>query len=251
MEWFDRNFMQANPEKFQAIFLAPGHKTGPTDFSIDGIDIKPEKTVKLLGIELDNRLKFDAQISSMCKKAAKQMNALKRIGHLLDQPGRLAIFRSYILSNFNYCPLVWHFCSKTNLMKLERIQERALRFVYRDYVSEYRMLLERSKLETLHLSRLRTMATEIYKVASGEAPLFVSSLFHKRELEYNLRGSNTLDIPGFKTITYGKQSLRYAGPKLWNSLPNEFRMATTLKEFRTLIKTWDGAKCSCSICTSM
>ena len=68
--------MQANPEKFQAIFLAPGH------FSIDNINIKPEKSVKLLGIELDDKLKFDIQVSSMCKKAAKQLNALKRIGHL-------------------------------------------------------------------------------------------------------------------------------------------------------------------------
>ena len=40
-DWFERNCMQANPEKFQAIFLAPGH------FSIDNINIKPEKSVKL------------------------------------------------------------------------------------------------------------------------------------------------------------------------------------------------------------
>ena len=84
IDWFERNCMQANPEKFQAIFLAPGHKKVQTDFSIDNINIKLEKSVKLLGVELDDKLKFDIQVSSMCKKAAKQLNALKRIGHLLD-----------------------------------------------------------------------------------------------------------------------------------------------------------------------
>ena len=53
-----------------------------TDFSIDNINIKLEKSVKRLGVELDDKLKFDIQVSSMCKKAAKQLNALKRISHL-------------------------------------------------------------------------------------------------------------------------------------------------------------------------
>ena len=36
------------------------------------------------------------------------------------------------MSNFNYCPLVWHFCGEGNTKKLEKIQERALRFIYND-----------------------------------------------------------------------------------------------------------------------
>ena len=43
------------------------------------------------------------------------------------------IFHSFVLSNFNFCPLSWHFCSEANTKKIEKIQERALRFVYNDY----------------------------------------------------------------------------------------------------------------------
>ena len=42
------------------------------------------------------------------------------------------IFHTFILSNFNYCPLAWHFCSLSNSKKLETIQEHALRSVYAD-----------------------------------------------------------------------------------------------------------------------
>ena len=112
IDWFERNSMQANPENYQAIFHAPGYKKMQTDFSIDNIILKHENSVKLLGVELDDKLNFVTQVSSMCKKAAKQLNAHKRIGHLLDQSSRLTIFRAYIMSNFKYCPLVWHFCSK-------------------------------------------------------------------------------------------------------------------------------------------
>ena len=234
--------MQANAERFQAIFLAPGHKKVQTDFSIDNINIKPEKSVKLLGVELDDKLKSDIQVSSMCKKAAKQLNALKSIGHLLDQSSRLTIFPAYIMSNFNYCPLVWHFCSKKNLSKLERMQERALRFVYRNYKSSYEELLDKAKLQCLHLGRLGSLATEIHKA------VHVSSLFTERESEYSLRRNHSLIIPPYNTISFGKQSIRYTGPKVWNSLPNNLRQTTSLKEFKNLISTWSGTNCTCSLC---
>jgi hypothetical protein len=47
----------------------------------------------------------------------------------------LTIFHTFILSKFNFCPLAWHFCTNKNSKKLEKVQERALRFVYEDYNS--------------------------------------------------------------------------------------------------------------------
>ena len=37
--------------------------------------------------------------------------------------------QSFILAHFNYCPLVWYFTSPTQINKMEKIQERALRFI--------------------------------------------------------------------------------------------------------------------------
>ena len=96
---------------------------------IDNKTIHCDDSVTLLGIEFDNMLTFNNHIASMCKKAARQLAVLKRIGHLLTIKGKLAIFNSIIESNFNYCPLIWHFCSQTNNNKIEKIQERALRFI--------------------------------------------------------------------------------------------------------------------------
>jgi hypothetical protein len=53
--------------------------------------------------------------------------------------------KTFILSNFNFCPLSWHFCSEANTNKIEKIQERALRFIYNDYNSTYESLLIVSK----------------------------------------------------------------------------------------------------------
>jgi hypothetical protein len=129
--------MQANPEKFQV--LAVRKKTFDKNLKIwiQNSTLSCEETVKLLGIEIDYQLNFDIHISSICRKVSQQLNILKRVGPYLDRLSKLTIFHSFILSNFNFCLLAWHFCTDKNKKKLENVQERALRFVYDDYTSSY------------------------------------------------------------------------------------------------------------------
>ena len=60
---------------------------------------------------------------------------------ILSTDCKILIYNSFIRSNFNYCPLVWHFCNKTNTEKLEKLQLRALRIVFNDFNSSYSDLL--------------------------------------------------------------------------------------------------------------
>ena len=69
IEWFDGNQMQANPGKFQAIAVGQKSSSVINEFNIAGTKIKCEDQVKLLGIEIDFLLNFDAQISIICKKS--------------------------------------------------------------------------------------------------------------------------------------------------------------------------------------
>ena len=96
--------MQANPDKFQV--LAVGKKTYDKNPSIhiQNSDLTCEKTVKVLGIEIDYQLNFDAHISSICRKGSQQLNVLKRLGSLLNRLSKLTIFHTFILSNFYLLP---------------------------------------------------------------------------------------------------------------------------------------------------
>ena len=60
--------------------------------------------------------------------------------------------------------MAWHFCSKANTQKMEKVQERALRFIYEDYDSTYDQLLLKAKTPSLEIKRLRSMAIECYKI---------------------------------------------------------------------------------------
>ena len=136
--------MKANPENFQAIAVSKKTHDKNLKFNLEGIEIECETEVKLLGVTIDFKLNFNEHISNICKKASRQLNVLKRIGKHLTKRGKLTIYYSFIMSNFNYCPLVWHFCGQVNTKKVEKTQERALRFIYEDYSASYDELLSKS-----------------------------------------------------------------------------------------------------------
>ena len=81
-----------------------------TSFKMDSAEIKREDNVTVFGINIDFMLRFDDHVSEICKKKSKQLAVLKRIGRFLTEQGKMTIYNSFIVSNFNYCPLAWHFC---------------------------------------------------------------------------------------------------------------------------------------------
>ena len=73
--------MLVNPKKFQTTLVSKRKNTMPEDLttSINDVDIKPNNSVRLLEITLDNKLNFEKHISSICKSASCQFNAIFRL----------------------------------------------------------------------------------------------------------------------------------------------------------------------------
>ena len=151
LSWLDQNEMIANPNKFHALFVKKKDQKNTSGINLDflGQSIQSTETVKVLGVTLDYKLNFDPHISNICKKAASQLNVLKRLKSFIGFAEKEILVQSFVYSNFNYCPLVWYFSTSTSLQKVEKIQERALRFLHNDHVSSYKDLLLKSNRCTI------------------------------------------------------------------------------------------------------
>ena len=123
--------------------------------------------------------------------------------------------------------MAWHFCTDKNTNKIEKVQERALCFVYNDYSSTYLELVDKAKVPTLQVRRIRTMALETFKIINNLSPTCLNSLVRIKTSKYSFGYSNILDLPRVRTSsTYGKKSFKFAAASLWNSLPDHFRRET-------------------------
>ena len=249
LTWLKQNQMIANPEKFHALLIRKDQtNTSGENFNIQGKMIKSEETVKLLGIQLDYKLNFEQHISELCRKAASQLNVLKRLKKFIGFNEKKILVQSFVYSNFDYCPLVWYLSSTKSLQKIEKIQERALRFLHNDHLSSYSDLLSKSERCTMHVSRLRVLCIEIFKTLKNLNPSFMHDIFQIKSSNYSLRNSNDLQHYRPNQVTFGSNSLRSLGPQIWNGLPNEIKSAENLNSFKNMIKKWDGPNCKCNAC---
>ena len=66
MNVFFKNFMKANPTKFQTICVGKNAHENITSFKIDFVEIKCEDNV--LGVNSDFMLSFDDHVTDICKK---------------------------------------------------------------------------------------------------------------------------------------------------------------------------------------
>ena len=241
IEWFAKNGMQANPDKFHFMLFSPTPSDQQALRLCDGTHRMSETYVTVLVVTVGDRLCFSQHISPCCKKADRQLNALARISRHLEIISRRAIYKSFIMSNFNYCPLVWHFCGQVNNQKLEQIQGRALRILFADYNSSYLELLERAGTTTLLIQRFWLIALTVFKSLHGLNPPCLNDIFSPKYVPYQMRDSSLLEQSRCRTTTtYGLRSMSYIGAKLWNDLPNDFKATTDFTDFKHMLQTWKG-----------
>ena len=125
---------------------------------IGPFEIKNTNCEKLLGIKVDSRLNFNEHLDGIIKKASRKINALSRIIPFMNISKRRILMNSFFNSQFNYCPLVWMFDSRS-------INNKINRFVYNDFKSSFKNLLEKDGTVSIHVKNLQKLKTEMFKIS--------------------------------------------------------------------------------------
>ena len=82
--------------------------------------------VVLLGITIDNKLIFEAHIENCYKKASYKLRVLQIIRKFFTLMEAKTIASSFVNSQFNYCVIVWMFCSRKSKLRLRNIHQGTL-----------------------------------------------------------------------------------------------------------------------------
>ena len=126
---------------------------------------------------------------------------------------RKILLNSFITAQFNYCPLIW-MCNKIN-----RIHEGALRVVYNDYKSNFKVLLERDHSFTNHERNMQCLSIEVYKVKNGLSPVIVNDVFQfGKNSACELRSGNHLQRTNIQTLHFSSEFIKTLGAKIWDLL---------------------------------
>ena len=193
-EWYEFNQMKRNHSKYQAITF--GRVERNPVLTCEGTVIPIQDEMELLSVTLDNKLKFEGQIRKICRKVSQQVAVLNRLKKILPFELRIDIYRAFIAPHFNYCSESWHHCGKRGCAKLEKINERALRFVTCDKSTTYETLLKQLNLLSPLNQRIVKMATGVYKAIHGyKVPRGIGELLHERSTNIILEENTSSSYP--------------------------------------------------------
>ena len=190
--------------------------------------------VRDLGALLDQHLLLKKQINNICKGAWYVIQKIGRIRPYLSQEVCERLVHAFISSKLDSYNSILYGLPVTELNKLQCVQNAAAR-----------LILELPNLIILHSLPVKDrisfkLLLLTFKALHGLAPIYISELIKPYNPSRSLRSStlNYLSVPKSNTATYGERCFSVAAPKLWNSLPGDFRYIENLCTFKTSIKTW-------------
>jgi len=145
MSWLNTNLLKLNANKSTAMLLTSSERKrkqilteyGDKKIKINGLEIEFSETVKYLGILIDSTLKFTKYIKSICKTISYKIQYLFRCGKYTSVWTRKIIYNTIIKPHFEYCETLLLGCNKTDLKKLQVLQNRAMRAIQRCTYNEY------------------------------------------------------------------------------------------------------------------
>ena len=146
INWFKNNDIIVNPKKFQAKILSCDKKEN--NYTLNCYIWRHTLIYSdiLLGVEIDNTLNFENHISTLCRNAGKQLNAISRIWHYIGKKEKEIIINSFILT-FNELPTYMAFLF---------FQCAALKLLSNNYSRNFQPLLEKTGTSTMETKKQRT-----------------------------------------------------------------------------------------------
>ena len=242
--WIENNLLKGNADKCH--FLVSTSQE--VSLNVNNFKIKNSDCEKLLGVKFDSKLRFDQQITDLCRKASRKIHALARVTPFMNLSKRRLLMNSFFKTQFNYCPLIWVFHSRENNRKINRLHERCLRTIYNDKQSSFNELLEKDGSVSIHERNLQVLATEMYKISNGLSTPLMKDIFSINRNPYNLRQNSQFSRPRINTVYHGTESISNLGPKIWDLVPSNLKEISELDKFKKAIKQWKPEDCPCRLC---
>ena len=206
---------------------------------LDGRLIENKKDFKYLGLNIDSFLNFDLMVDNVCSRSRVSMT--QRVRFFLPSSYLHTLYFSFIQPYIDYCILVWGFSSKTNISKVQRLQNRVACIVSQCFDFNVSSLEMIKSLRWQNVTERRDFLCSIlmHKCLYGHAPSYLSDHFVTLEAvpDRFTRLSNELmlHVP-FARTNYLNRSFSIIGPKSWNNLPTDLRRIQNLDQFKNMYK---------------
>ena len=246
--WMHDNLLKLNDDKTEFFVATSSHlkrKLPPVSLRVGDKFIDPNDTIRNLGVVFDSQMSMSPHIKSLCSSLTFQLRNITRIRRFLDFDTCHLVIRALVLSRLDYGNGLLLGSNKTDILRLQRIQNWAAKLVCQSSKYDH---------ATPHLRRLHWLPVDlritfkvlviVFKCLSHTAPVYLAdgfSLYRPARTGLRSASDTTLlsEYSSRKTLkSMEAKSFYYAAPRIWNRLPVNIRSSSSLRIFKKQLKTY-------------
>lgn len=233
-KWCCDNLLTINESKTSWMTLGPSKAKVTEKMSIKTTHLSRVETYNYLGLTIDSKLTFIDHTNRVARSTSHKVHQLSKIRYKIGEEIALLIYTSSILPIFDYGDIFYNPRTMTGENKLQLIQNRALRIIYKiklgkDNRTSNKELHQKASITDLKSRRdshtlcmaTRFLANDTYprKAARKTRQLMVPKLYPPKVNHHMFRN------------TY-----MFRACNLWNDLPPDIAIKLEQKNFGKIVK---------------
>lgn len=226
----NRMTLNANKTKSMVITTRQKHQRQRLELilNVSSTPIEQVREHKLLGVILDEEMKWQSHINSVGKLLSKNLFLLHQLKPYVDAEARLTFFYAHCLAHINYASNVWSGASANHIQILKSMHRRAAKLILPD--PSLSTDEKQRALNILPIERqfIYNTAVLMLKMRLHKTPPYLNDLIVHASDRY---GSDKYILP-LPRVDIFKSSFSFSGPSVWNSLPSHITQCHTMSNFK-------------------
>ena len=194
-----------------------GHKNIKSIYKIHDSQLKYRDQEKDLGVLFSSKFKFDDHINLIVKKANRQLAIIARVFRNRSVKTIIPLYKTFVRPILEYNSVIWSPYTKANEKKIENIQKKMCKLIYRQESLTYKEKLKNLKMLTLKTRRIQQQLALMYKMRKGCLNLSFDDFFCKNNYKKTRGNVHKLLIPKSKTKSR-REFFTISAIKYWNQL---------------------------------
>lgn len=238
--WFLHNLLTINVSKTNYMIFKAKNKiiTNLTPLYINNEPIHKVDSEKYLGLTLDSNLTWKPHINKIRSKLSSLLGVLRNNIHCYPKSIRYLIYNSFIKSHLIYLIEVWGSAAKTNLLKLQRTQNKLVKLLFHlNYLTPTTTVYNKTKLMTLTQMYNYNTCILVRKILKKDIHTSITFTIKSQIRTRSSRFSNNIYLPNVpRTKNYGLKNFKYEGAQIYNRLPKDIKSIKSIFLFKKSLK---------------
>ena len=232
-DWCSYNRLLVNPLKSEFIIVSRRKIDSIPNLILGSDNIKHSKSVKYLGIIIDDNMKFNSHAFHLKSRLSAIVGISFKIKHFLDINSSKKFYYAFTYSLLSYCIIVWGGILHNSQFgaKLFNLQKKIIVNLFSKFGDENCLFKQFRILKIFDIHRLFVSIYMFKALSDNDANRLLNFQLNYPTHNYSTRQRNNAILP-FPHIKSVKISFHYQFVEIWNSIPTNIKLLNNLCKFK-------------------